>query len=72
LNSGNDNGYVGIYVAHAESCCLAAWSCTSLGEFSGHLRKALTLEVPSLNVLPIDYSIDVAISEELGAETVAT
>jgi hypothetical protein len=23
-------------------------------------------------VLPIDYSIDVAISEELGAETVAT
>ncbi len=31
-----------------------------------------TLDVPSLIVLPIDYSIDVAISEELGAETVAT
>ena len=28
--------------------------------------------LPSLIVLPIDYSIDVAISEELGAETVAT
>jgi hypothetical protein len=28
--------------------------------------------VPSLIVLPIDYSIDVAISEELGRETVAT
>ena len=31
-----------------------------------------TLDVPSLIVLPIDYSIDVAISEELGTETVAT
>jgi hypothetical protein len=28
--------------------------------------------VPTLIVLPIDYSIDVAISEELGTETVAT
>ena len=35
-----------------------------------HLRHALTLDVPSLIVLPIDYSIDVAISEELGTETV--
>jgi acetolactate synthase-1/2/3 large subunit len=32
----------------------------------------LRLDVPSLIVLPIDYSIDVAISEELGRETVAT
>ena len=30
------------------------------------------LDVPSLIVLPIDYSLDVAISEELGTETVAT
>ena len=36
------------------------------------LRRALALDVPSLIVLPIDYSIDVAISEELGVETVAT
>ena len=36
-----------------------------------HLRHALTLDLPSLIVLPIDYSIDVAISEELGTETVA-
>jgi acetolactate synthase I/II/III large subunit len=27
--------------------------------------------VPSLIVVPIDYSIDVSISEELGTETVA-
>jgi acetolactate synthase-1/2/3 large subunit len=41
-------------------------------DFSKHLRHALGLDVPSLIVLPIDYSIDVAISEELGRETVAT
>ena len=34
--------------------------------------QALALDVPSLIVVPIDYSIDVAISRELGAETVAT
>ena len=33
---------------------------------------ALTLDVPSVIVVPIDYSVDVAISRELGAETVAT
>ena len=36
-----------------------------------HLRHALTLDLPSLIVVPIDYSIDVAVSEELGTETVA-
>ena len=41
-------------------------------KFGRHLRHALTLDVPSLIVLPIDYSIDVAISEELGTETVTT
>jgi hypothetical protein len=30
----------------------------------------MSLDRPSLIVLPIDYSIDVAISEELGEETV--
>ena len=33
--------------------------------------QALSLDVPSLIVLPIDYSIDVAMSE-LGNETVST
>jgi acetolactate synthase-1/2/3 large subunit len=31
----------------------------------------LSLELPSLIVVPIDYSLDVSISEELGTETVA-
>ena len=33
---------------------------------------AVDLDLPSLIVLPIDYSLDVAISEELGPETVIT
>ena len=41
-------------------------------DFGERLVHALTLDVPSLIVLPIDYSIDVAISDELGVETVAT
>ena len=56
----------------AESFGMPAWRCESADEFGERLSKALTLDVPSLIVLPIDYSIDVAICEELGTETVAT
>jgi acetolactate synthase-1/2/3 large subunit len=58
------------FVKLAESFGMPAWRCGSVGDFSEHLRHALTLDLPSLVVLPIDYSIDVAISEELGTETV--
>jgi acetolactate synthase I/II/III large subunit len=60
------------FVKLAEAFGLPAWRCESVDDFSRHLGKALELDVPSLIVLPIDYSIDVAISEELGQETVAT
>ncbi len=60
------------FVKLAESFGLAAWRCSSAGEFGQRLRDALSLDAPSLIVLPIDYSLDVAISEELGTETVAT
>jgi len=60
------------FVKLAESYGMPAWQCDSPEDFGEHLRRALTLEVSSLIVLPIDYSIDVAISAELGAETVAT
>jgi acetolactate synthase I/II/III large subunit len=60
------------FVKLAESFGLPAWRCDSAADFGARLRHALTLDVPSLLVLPIDYSIDVAISEELGAETVST
>ena len=51
---------------------MAAWRIESVEQFGERLGQALSLDVPSVIVLPIDYSIDVAISEELGAETVAT
>jgi acetolactate synthase-1/2/3 large subunit len=60
------------YVRLAESFGMPAWRCEAVEDFGRHLRHALTLDKPSLIVLPIDYSIDVAISEELGTETVAT
>ena len=60
------------FVKLAESFGMPAWRCDSADDFGQRLRHALTLDLPSLLVLPIDYSIDVAISDELGTETVAT
>jgi acetolactate synthase-1/2/3 large subunit len=60
------------FVALAESFGLPAWRCESVDDFATHLRRGLSLDVPSVVVLPIDYSIDVAISEDLGIETVST
>jgi acetolactate synthase-1/2/3 large subunit len=60
------------FVRLAESFGIPAWRIESVDDFSNRLTHALGLDIPSLIVLPIDYSIDVAISEELGTETVAT
>jgi len=60
------------FVRMAESFGMPAWRCESVEDFPRRLREALAMDVPTLIVLPIDYSIDVAISEELGTETVAT
>jgi acetolactate synthase I/II/III large subunit len=60
------------FVKLAESFGIPGWRCESADDFGARLRHALTLDVPSLIVLPIDYSLDVALSEELGTETVAT
>src|ERR1700733_11344318 len=61
------------FVKLAEAFGAPAWRCGSAAEFSQRLSQALALDVPSVIVVPIDYpSIDVAISRELGAETVAT
>jgi acetolactate synthase-1/2/3 large subunit len=59
------------FVKLADAFGMPAWRCEQVEDFGTHLRRALTLDVPSLIVLPIDYSIDVAISHELGTETVA-
>src|SRR4051794_37304241 len=60
------------FVKLAEGFGLPGWRCESADDFAERLAQALALDVPSVIVLPIDYTIDVAISEELGAETVAT
>jgi acetolactate synthase-1/2/3 large subunit len=60
------------FVKLAEAFGAPAWRCTNADEFSQRLSHALTLDAPSVIVVPIDYSVDVAISRELGAETVAT
>ncbi len=58
------------FVRLAESFGMPAWRCESAADLGRHLRHALSLDEPSLVVVPIDYSIDVAISEELGEQTV--
>lgn len=59
------------FVKLAESFGLPAWRAESVDDFGARFRHALSLDVPSVIVLPIDYSPDVALTE-LGAETVAT
>jgi acetolactate synthase-1/2/3 large subunit len=59
------------FVKLADSFGMPAWRCEAVEDFGEHLRRALTLDVPSLIVAPIDYSLDVSISQELGTETVA-
>ncbi len=57
------------FVRLAESFGMPAWRCGAPEDLGRHLRQALALDVPSLIVVPIDYSLDVAISEELGEQT---
>jgi acetolactate synthase I/II/III large subunit len=60
------------FVKLAEAFGVPAWRCRSAEDFPRLLGEALAKDGPSVIVVPIDYSIDVAISEQLGAETVAT
>jgi acetolactate synthase I/II/III large subunit len=59
------------FVRLAEAFGMPAWRIEAVDDFGPALRRALDLDLPSLIVLPIDYSLDVAISQELGTETVA-
>ncbi len=60
------------FVKLADAFGLPAWRCESVADFPKHLNHALGLDEPAVIVVPIDYSIDVRISEELGVETVQT
>jgi acetolactate synthase-1/2/3 large subunit len=58
------------FVRLAESFGMPAWRCESVDDYARDLRQALAVDGPSLVVVPIDYSPEIAIAEELGAETV--
>ena len=58
------------FVCFAESFGMPAWRSESVDDYSRHLRLALEADGPSLVVAPIDYSPEIAIAAELGAETV--
>ncbi len=60
------------FVKLAQAFGMPAWRCTTAEEFGTRLNEASALDLPSLIVVPIDYSVDVALSEALGVETVAT
>ncbi|MGH2726787.1 MAG: acetolactate synthase large subunit [Actinomycetota bacterium] len=60
------------FVGFAQSFGIPAWRCEDASDFAKRLEEALLEDGPSLIVLPIDYSPDVAIVGELGEETVAT
>lgn len=60
------------FVKLVESFGMLAWRCTFAEDYAERLRRALELDVPSLIVVPIDYSLDVTIIEELGDEMVAS
>jgi acetolactate synthase-1/2/3 large subunit len=60
------------FVQLAKAFGMPAWRVEGPEDFGPTLKRALDQDLPSLVVLPIDYSIDVAISQELGQETVAT
>ncbi|MDA8147882.1 MAG: acetolactate synthase large subunit [Actinomycetota bacterium] len=60
------------FVALAAAFGLPSWRVTSAADLDDRLAAALALDVPSVIVVPIDYSLDVAISSELGATTTAT
>ena len=60
------------FVGLAESFGLPAWRATSAADFAERFEHALTLDAPSLIVVPVDYSLDITITEELGEETTPT
>jgi len=57
------------FVKLAKAFDLPAWKCKTYPEFRRRLDQALKLDRPSVIVLPIDYSIDVSFSDQLGSNT---
>jgi acetolactate synthase-1/2/3 large subunit len=60
------------FVGFAQSFGIPAWRSENASDFAKRLEEAMHIRGPSLIVLPIDYSPDVAIVGDLGEETVST
>jgi acetolactate synthase-1/2/3 large subunit len=60
------------FVRLAEAFGMPAWRVEAPGELASRLRQALAADRPSLVVVPVDYSVDVGGSGELGAATTST
>jgi acetolactate synthase I/II/III large subunit len=60
------------FVAFARSFGLPGWRVTSASDLAQRLAQALTLDVPSLIVVPVEYWPDLALTEGLGEWTAAT
>jgi acetolactate synthase-1/2/3 large subunit len=59
------------FVKLAEAFDIPGFRCEGVDDFREHLATALELDEPSIIVVPIDYSQDIALQEQLGKETVA-
>ena len=55
----------------AQAFGIPGFRCETVDDFPAHLDKALSLDEPSIVVVPIDYSQDIGLQEQLGKETVA-
>jgi acetolactate synthase I/II/III large subunit len=64
---GTDLGYTD-FVQLAKAFGMPGWRCESAPDFAERLKEALGLEVPSLIVVPIDYSIDLSTVANLDQE----
>lgn len=60
------------FVRLAEAFGLPAWRVAAPEQFAPLLGAALEAALPSVLVVPVDYSLDVAIASELGEELVET
>ncbi len=59
------------FVGLAQAFGIPGFRCETVEDFPAHLDKALALDEPSIVVVPIDYSQDIGLQEQLGQETVS-
>ncbi len=59
------------FVTLAKAFGIPGFRCETVEDFPAHLDKALALDEPSIVVVPIDYSQDIGLQEQLGQETVS-